>query len=478
MEKPKVTCELCGKQYTNTYVLASHQKIVHERKNDSHQCEICKNKFATKYKLTRHIQGKVFSNQSNVKHNLMIVVNIVGVHSNIRDFHCAHCGRSFKTRDVALKHQRTHGDKGPFKCSICNEEFKFKSGLDYHQKTKHKNIKSQSTDEVIVESVEEFLNYEEIQETDNENDVRSPTEIQTETDNTFEYIEEELSLENKTDNQELNYENDIISDVKLLQQIDESIVIVERIETILESDESSKKITKFLSCEEIQLETIHDVQDNDDLFNELIDDEEAREEEISFEHEMNNQEFLIETNEISIKSHICDLCGTTYKSKSNLNRHMNRTHFKESHKYACEFCGKKFLLDFYLKRHLITHNNERNFACSICEKKFKTSESLRCHIQLLHSNIPRGEKSFKCEICDRKYFYKRHLTYHMRKHSGENKYKCEECDKGFHYSEAVVWHKIRVHGEKAPYNCKECSKKFLHQNALNKHEEEHLKQIK
>lgn len=258
---------------------------------------------------------------------------------------------------------------------------------------KHKE-KSKQYDQIV----EEYLNYEEIQESPNDVEVDNDSEFPS-CDN-YELIEVESPKEVPVD-------KDIVCEIDdnvLLQQVDETLVIVEKIETLVEDDFISSNL-QFAD------------QENEDFFDELIEEEDAK---------VNDGDEMSSKND---QQHVCDLCGNIFKSKSNLNRHITRKHHKNNHKFSCEFCNSKFHLQFDLKRHLIKHSDQRDYSCSLCDTKTKTKLSMRIHRMTLHNNTPRGEKSFKCEFCDRSYYHKRHRDYHMRKHTGIDNFNCQHVEK-------------------------------------------------
>ena len=57
-------------------------------------------------------------------------------------------------------------------------------------------------------------------------------------------------------------------------------------------------------------------------------------------------------------------------------------------KYSCKQTGT-------LKRHMLTHSEERPFNCSQCNQAFKRSSELKQHI-LIHT----GKKPHVCDLCN------------------------------------------------------------------------------
>lgn len=72
------------------------------------------------------------------------------------------------------------------------------------------------------------------------------------------------------------------------------------------------------------------------------------------------------------------------------------------------------------------HNDTPNFSCESCEKKFKSKKNLNLHIQT-HSM----EKPFKCETCGKDFKYRRLVKLHQLVHSKRKKFSCDICEKIF-----------------------------------------------
>ncbi|KAJ8928665.1 hypothetical protein NQ314_018759 [Rhamnusium bicolor] len=64
-----------------------------------------------------------------------------------------------------------------------------------------------------------------------------------------------------------------------------------------------------------------------------------------------------------------------------------------------------------LRKHVLTHTEEKPFQCEFCEKKFATKEHL-----IIHQQVHTKEKLFICRICQKVFIQKGTLNVHMRYH--------------------------------------------------------------
>lgn len=91
--------------------------------------------------------------------------------------------------------------------------------------------------------------------------------------------------------------------------------------------------------------------------------------------------------------------------------------------FHCELCPLVFELRRNLRRHMLTHTNERPFSCDFCEKTFKRKDNLQKHIRDVHA-----EKNFNCNTCNKKFATYNQLGRH-RKTSLHQKLKNEMSEK-------------------------------------------------
>ena len=89
------------------------------------------------------------------------------------------------------------------------------------------------------------------------------------------------------------------------------------------------------------------------------------------------------------KYYCCATCKSSFSNLEALQHHTETT----THDYACPHCGKSFLIERFLRRHLKTHVSSAKFACEDCGKAFKTEQYLANH-KLIHSE----ETPFLCPV--------------------------------------------------------------------------------
>lgn len=53
--------------------------------------------------------------------------------TNLKNFHCANCGKGYCTKRELVVHIKTHSETKPFTCSLCSMTFKFRQSLQRHR---------------------------------------------------------------------------------------------------------------------------------------------------------------------------------------------------------------------------------------------------------------------------------------------------------------------------------------------------------
>ncbi|XP_014385862.1 PREDICTED: zinc finger protein 557-like [Myotis brandtii] len=175
-----------------------------------------------------------------------------------------------------------------------------------------------------------------------------------------------------------------------------------------------------------------------------------------------SQHSLIERGK---KSYVSQQCGKSPREESCLSRH-NESHTRGN---ICE-CGKAFSNVFSLRRHKMTHSEEKPFKCDVCGKDFLQRSDLRNH-----NRRHTGEKPYKCRECGKAFSRSSYLRQHERIHPGEKLYECHQCGKAFNQSSGLSQHK-KIHRGEKPHVCSICGKAFTQSSELTRHNRTHSRE--
>jgi KRAB domain-containing zinc finger protein len=142
----------------------------------------------------------------------------------------------------------------------------------------------------------------------------------------------------------------------------------------------------------------------------------------------------------------CDCCDGTFTVKEQLELHQIFNHSLLPFKCPKKKCGKFFLQEDYLKKHIfLNHISKKPFKCKETQEcinkgvSFRTLAGLNQHLQI------HGEKKFKCTKCSKAFSIKYYLESHLRTHSGERRYPCRICNKRFSTSSSRNYHEKHLH---------------------------------
>ncbi|XP_055010859.1 zinc finger protein 408-like [Boleophthalmus pectinirostris] len=140
-------------------------------------------------------------------------------------------------------------------------------------------------------------------------------------------------------------------------------------------------------------------------------------------------------------------------------------------RHTCSTCGRSFYQKSHLKKHQVTHSDQKPFTCDKCHKKYSSKESYRAH-QLLHQ----GERPFPCPLCPKAYGLRRDLKDHLVLHSGLTPHLCPHCGRGFTRRPSLRAHQLN-HCPKRPtpprtkfqVQCSVCTKFLSNPGSLKNH---------
>ena len=157
--------------------------------------------------------------------------------------------------------------------------------------------------------------------------------------------------------------------------------------------------------------------------------------------------------------HQCRVCGGRYAHLSN---HM-KTHCTDNFTHVCSICKKAFRTAYDLRKHMMTHSDERPYTCADCGGRFRTFTHLKTHMAT-HTK----EKNHACTFCGKIYSHTWQVKAHMRSHSREKLYCCETCGRAFKHMVTLAKHRL-IHTSEKPFTCSTCGKQFRADGALWRH---------
>ncbi|KAJ4425705.1 hypothetical protein ANN_27901 [Periplaneta americana] len=137
LKKKTSKCDDCGKCFSKTGDLKTHERIHTEQR--PFKCDVCGKCFCVLRNLKPHLVhlgekpfkcgscGKCFSYSSSLRKHKRL-------HTGDRPFKCDLCGKCFPLSTSLRIHERRHTGEKPFKCGVCGKCFSISSNLKSHER--------------------------------------------------------------------------------------------------------------------------------------------------------------------------------------------------------------------------------------------------------------------------------------------------------------------------------------------------------
>lgn len=166
--------------------------------------------------------------------------------------------------------------------------------------------------------------------------------------------------------------------------------------------------------------------------------------------------------QITQKIYTCEHCEYTTIHGGSMSAHRRYIHANDK-PHACTYPGCDFRSVYprNIHIHMMQHTGEKSHLCDICGKSFRRSHQLASH----KNTHGIGEKNIKCELCDYTAFTKERIKRHMRTHTGVKPFKCSQCSYATSQKYNLVSHN-RIHSGEKPYKCEQCDYAAAHKATL------------
>ena len=348
----KAPCDICGKQFTITYLKSHQEKCGKPKRKAKFTCEFCRRKYNDEETLQNHLKTcsvltcelclAKFPEEKYPKHRTICkLIEVIQEDS----FQCKACNKNFSRKDNITRHiESVHLKLRNHLCSDCGKEFSEKAALVRHVSMQHGNVR------YPCHLCDKSYGLEK--------DLKSHIKVM------HENLSYTCTICNKAFSQKSNL------DKHILEIHEGKKVKCEFCEKQLSSTSMKRHI-----------EVVHHG--------------------IKYPCKLCNGAFSNLTKHMNEKHNRdgngfnqCPKCSKIFSRKENLNRHILEVHSK---KMACDLCLAMITEEKYLEHRNICEHieliHEDGFGCKTCKKPFSRKDTLTRHIEKIHLKILKNEET-------------------------------------------------------------------------------------
>ncbi|XP_022325323.2 uncharacterized protein LOC111125623 isoform X2 [Crassostrea virginica] len=139
---------------------------------------------------------------------------------------------------------------------------------------------------------------------------------------------------------------------------------------------------------------------------------------------------------------MCEHCGEFIKQwryDEHTRKHLPKDQIPRN--YHCTICGLSYINEIGLKSHVEVVHNGKRLKCQECNKEFCRKPALKRHQLSKHMNM----LNHTCMYCGKKFVSNNCMQKHMRVHTGEKPYECEYCGEKFNHNVSRKNHIRKAH---------------------------------
>lgn len=424
-DKPKYTCEICGKAYIRSWSYYGHMRE-HASGEKQHKCDVCE---------------KVFNYASNLRQHMLI-------HTGEKPYECEYCDKAFNNPSSLRSHMLSHSEEKPYSCDQegCDKAFNNPGSLRVHRR-----VHQEEKPYVCAQD-------------DCDKAFKTPAELAR---HMFRHTGSKPHKCDQCDKAFIRYDDlkrhyRIHTGEKPFKCDQCDFACIQSFDLVKHKYTHSGD--KPYKCELCTKQFTRPAR--------LRDHMRTHTGEKPFMCEICGKSFSVQTG---LKSHMavhtgekpfkCNECERSFRTQQELQSHMGRhTGIKP---FKCDLCQKEFISAVTFKRHAIVHSGEKPYQCEECGRKFARSTDLKVHLPV-HSD----DKPYKCGECEKMFTRFSTLKEHIRTHTGERPFKCDSCGRQFNHRSHFNNH-LRIHTGEKPFKCEKCGKLFSRKASVRYHMKVH-----